>query len=119
MQNHEESMMNFLGSEDYEDWNILIEYHKTQIEFVQHERLIHLIITIGIAIILSSLFIALMMSFNLGLIIIVLILIVLELFYILHYYKLENGIQRWYEIYNKLILKSNNNAFLSDRRKTK
>ncbi|MBV1758491.1 MAG: hypothetical protein KMY55_11695 [Dethiosulfatibacter sp.] len=118
MQNHEESMINFLGSEDLEDWNALIEYHKTQIEFIQHERLIHLIITIGIAIILAGLFNALMMTFNAGLTIIVLMLIVLEIFYILHYYKLENGVQRWYEIYNKLVLKSHNNEFISDRRMT-
>jgi hypothetical protein len=116
MQKHEESMINSLNTEDGCNWNELIAYHKTQIEFIQHERLIHLIITIGVAIILSSLFIALMVSFNKGLIIIVLMLIVMEVFYIFHYYKLENGIQRWYEIYHKLVLKSCNNDFLSDRR---
>lgn len=118
MQKHEESMMKSLTSEDGCNWNELIVYHKTQIEFIQHERLIHLIITIGIAIILAGLFIALMMTFNVGLTIIVLMLIVLEIFYILHYYKLENGVQRWYEIYNKLVLKSHNNEFISDRRMT-
>lgn len=109
MQHHEESMETVLSSDKDEDWNELIEYHKTQLGFVQHERLIHLIITIGIAVILSSLFIALMVSFDNGLIIIVLMLIVLEVFYIFHYYKLENGIQRWYEIYNRLVLRSHKN----------
>ncbi|MDP3385998.1 MAG: hypothetical protein Q8S24_02095 [Eubacteriales bacterium] len=118
MKNHEKSMMSFLNSKDYDNWNVLIDYHKTQIEFIQHERLIHLIITIGIAIILAVLFNALMLSSNSGLLIIVLMLVAMELFYIIHYYKLENGIQRWYEIYNTLIMRSNSCEFLSDRRMT-
>ncbi|HBH13016.1 MAG: Uncharacterized protein XD91_1587 [Clostridiales bacterium 38_11] len=118
MQKHEESMMSFINSETYDNWNALIDYHKTQIEFIQHERLIHLIITIGIAIILSILFGALMLFFNSGMLLIILMLIVMEVFYIIHYYKLENGVQRWYEIYKTLILKSKRNEPLSDRRMT-
>ena len=114
MQKHEESMMKFLASEDICNWNALIDYHKTQIEFIQHERLIRLIITIGLGIILSILFGTLLLSFNTWLLIIVLMLIVMEVLYIIHYYQLENGIQRWYEIYHKLVLKSNDNGILSD-----
>ena len=70
-----------------------------KISFFQHERLIHLIVTFMTAIG--------MVLFMLGFLIIkelllfVLFLLTLALFfpYIMHYYNLENGVQKLYDLY--------------------
>ena len=72
----------------------------TQIAFFQHERLIHLIVTVKFAILalmslqffISTGMFAVMMLF--------LLFMVLLVPYIRHYYILENGTQRLYELYD-------------------
>ena len=83
----------------------LIEFHLTQVQHFQHERLIHLIVTMFFAlfmIIVFILFIALSLTLgsDLGsqLILgwtglILLIFLIVTLFYVRHYYQLENGTQ--------------------------
>lgn len=86
--------------------NELLKYHKIQIEFVQHERLVHLIISIitGILFLLFSYLYLIsnysISSFILG-VLTILMLIVL-FFYIIHYCYLENKVQEWYKIYRDL-----------------
>lgn len=79
-----------------EELEILIEDLLLQIQFFQHERLIHLIVTITFAILtmmvmLSSLFLVQPMLW-----VLVLLLVVLLVPYIRHYYILENGVQKLY-----------------------
>lgn len=74
-----------------------------QIQFFQHERLIHLIVTVLFALltvisILASLFI----KDQPILLILDLLFIVLLIPYIAHYYRLENGVQKLYEYYDQL-----------------
>lgn len=80
----------------------ILIFHEKQILFIQHERLIHLIITIitGILFLLSSVF-YLFIPFKFF-IIIPLIFVVVLLFYIQHYCFLENTVQKWYKIYNEI-----------------
>lgn len=75
-----------------------------QIGFFQHERLIHLIVTVlfGIATII-------MIPFNLlthepALLLLSGMLLILLVPYIVHYYHLENGVQQLYLYYNRLEL---------------
>ena len=72
-----------------------------KISFYQHERLIHLLVTILVAIsaILFT-FMGLLLN-NTLLLIISIILFILFTFYILHYYFLENSIQKMYLYYDK------------------
>jgi len=70
-----------------------------QIKFFQHERFVHLLVTVfvGIAAILFLLgFIALE---NIGFGVLFLITLCLFIPYIFHYYYLENGVQKLYKIY--------------------
>ncbi len=80
----------------------LSEYHKTQIKFMQHERLIHLIVTmtIGLFLLLTIFFIT---AYNI-LILLPLagLFLILAIPYIFHYYHLENGIQRLYKLYDEI-----------------
>ena len=87
---------------DGESREQLIQEHLTQISFFQHERLIHLIVTVTFALLemlsLIMVFIA-PGPFTFLLTIVVLVLLVP---YIRHYYILENGVQKMYEQYDKL-----------------
>lgn len=73
-----------------------------QISFFQHERLIHLIVTVLFALlavvsILVNLFIQ-----ELAVLALCLMFFVLLIPYIRHYYILENGVQRLYEYYDQI-----------------
>ena len=82
----------------------LAHYHRTRVQEFQHERLIHLLVTFffaglflaSLAAFLATAAMGLAMNCLLGLL--ALILFVLELAYIRHYYQLENGVQRLYEL---------------------
>lgn len=82
----------------------LARYHRTRVQEFQHERLIHLLVTFffaglflaSLAAFLATAVMGLAMNCLLGLL--ALILFVLELAYIRHYYQLENGVQRLYEL---------------------
>lgn len=75
---------------------------KTQIEFLQHERLIHLVVTLSFALfLLLSVFFTIISKIN-EFIYLDLLLFILLIPYIAHYYKLENGVQRLYKLYERL-----------------
>jgi hypothetical protein len=91
----------------------LRRYHETMVHDFQHERLIHLIVTLFFAGLLLLNLASLVWSALLPLIsenqiisgglgFISLILAATELFYIRHYYQLENGTQRLYALSKKL-----------------
>ena len=82
--------------------NDIINNHLVKIGFFQHERLIHLLVTITYAIIF--LIFVILTFFNQLLSIIVIILMIFLICYVLHYFRLENGVQYLYKQYD--IMKS-------------
>lgn len=77
-----------------------------QIQFFQHERLIHLIVTALFALLtVMSILVSLLIPQQPVLLILDLLFIVLLIPYIGHYYRLENGVQKLYEYYDLLCLK--------------
>ena len=87
------------------DWEAVIKEHLIQISFFQHERLIHLIVTITFAI-LEIIVIALsVVSFTLGVGLLAIALLILLIPYIRHYYILENEVQKMYMQYDKMVEK--------------
>ena len=84
-----------------------VENHLIKIKFFQHERLIHLLVTLayGIFVFMS---VIISLKINLFLIILYLALIIL-LFYVRHYFFLENHVQYLYKQYDKMknIIKEN------------
>ncbi|MDE5820368.1 MAG: hypothetical protein K2N41_03730 [Lachnospiraceae bacterium] len=80
----------------------MLREHLTQIQFFQHERLIHLIVTCLFAILAFAAFFALFFTMNAGLFVLFAALLVLLVPYIRHYYILENGVQRMYTQYDRL-----------------
>ncbi|MDD4026685.1 MAG: hypothetical protein PHO75_00680 [Candidatus Shapirobacteria bacterium] len=85
-----------------ENWESVLKHHRETIKFLQHERLIHLLVTLAFAI----KFIVVMMFTLIYpqpiLLVIDGLLLVLLVPYIFHYFKLENGVQKLYWI-DKLI----------------
>lgn len=80
-----------------------VEELKVKIEFFQHERLIHLIVTMFF-VLFALAFLALGMISYIFLPIFFILLVFL-VFYILHYFFLENHVQYLYKIYDQMILK--------------
>ncbi len=85
----------------------LLSYHKNWIQFLQHERLSHLLVTLAFSILFIIFFSISLFSPNPYFYVLFAILAVLLCFYIFHYYKLENSVQRWYGIYDELMAKVN------------
>lgn len=77
--------------------------HLVKINFFQHERLIHLIVTISFAIL--TLISVIISKYYCSFIFITTILLICLVFYILHYYYLENGVQYLYKQYDKMFEK--------------
>lgn len=93
--------------EKEEELQKIYEYSKTQIAWLSHERLVHLIVTLFFGGLLSASFIGVFFLQNGYIYIVFIILTILVLFYIIHYYRLENGVQRLYRISNQLYDKIN------------
>ena len=81
-----------------------IQEIRDKITFFSHERIVHMFIML-FCILILLIFIILTLN-NIKFIIITIILIILNVFYILHYYFLENSVQYLYKLYDKMNDKS-------------
>lgn len=85
------------------NWEDVLSEHLQHISFFQHERLVHLIVTMTVAILtLLSMGIAVMTQI-MTLFLLTGILVVLLIPYILHYYLLENEVQKMYVQYDRML----------------
>lgn len=89
------------------DWDLILKEHLVQVGFFQHERLIHLIVTVLFSLALFMDMIMMYISFNLSVIILGAALLILLVPYIMHYYLLENTVQKMYAQYDKIWAKVN------------
>jgi hypothetical protein len=78
------------------NWPNVLENHKEMMVRIQHERLIHLLVTIFVGIILSASFFITIITKKPDLVIFCIPLLFLFLGYLLHYRFLENTTQNWY-----------------------
>ena len=74
-----------------------------QIRFFQHERLIHLIVTVTFALLTIIAILGTLLVPQPALFVLVLLLLVLLVPYVRHYYILENGVQKLYRYYDEFI----------------
>lgn len=87
------------------DWEAVIREHLIQISFFQHERLIHLIVTITFAILEVVVIGLCVVSFTIGVGLLAIALLILLIPYIRHYYILENEVQKMYWQYDQMVEK--------------
>ncbi len=74
-----------------------------QISFFQHERLVHLIVTVIFALLTMLAIVGTLIAPQPALFILIVFLLILLIPYIRHYYILENGVQKLYQYYDKLV----------------
>lgn len=85
------------------NWSAVLQEHLVQTSFFQHERLIHLLVTLAFALMeIASAITTVFAPSPLTLALMILFLVLLVP-YIVHYYHLENGTQRLYDQYDKLL----------------
>lgn len=77
--------------------------HLNQIAFMQHERLMHLIVTVLFSVTLFITVGILTYTDNVTYCFLTVLLLALLVPYIFHYYFLENGLQKMYRQYNEML----------------
>lgn len=100
--------------ENEADWEDEIKKHLVQIGFFAHERLVHLIVMVLFAI--GTIMSILYLNYSGDLIIFALVvaLMVLLIPYVMHYYLLENSVQKMYVQYDKMINKLKESFIMKD-----
>ena len=91
--------------QDDRDWDSEIEKHLEQIGFFMHERLVHLMVFCLVAICTVISIIAFVVSSQIVLLPLIVMLFVLLVPYCMHYYLLENSVQKMYDQYDAMINK--------------
>ncbi|MCE5210317.1 MAG: hypothetical protein LLG40_02050 [Deltaproteobacteria bacterium] len=87
---------------DKEKLKELFAYHNQQIQWMQHERLVHLIVMLFVCFFTLLVFGFTVMRSSLPSMILLAILLILSVAYLFHYYRLENNVQKWYSISNQI-----------------
>ena len=84
------------------DWEAVLRELLDKISFYMHERLVHLIVTVLFAVMETIFVVAAVMTESFRVSIIAIVVLILLIPYILHYYFLENSVQKLYLIYDEL-----------------
>lgn len=87
------------------DWDAVMREHLTQVSFFQHERLIHLIVTVTFAILTMIVMAVYCIAEYMPMLALIVLLLVLLVPYIGHYYTLENEVQKMYKQYDIILSK--------------
>lgn len=85
------------------DWNAVLAEHLIQVSFFQHERLVHLIVTIGFALMTVLAVAIYCIAAYLPALALIVAFLVLLIPYIGHYYLLENEVQKMYGQYDQIL----------------
>lgn len=87
------------------DWSKVLEEHLVQISFFQHERLVHLIVTVTFAILEMLSIVMTVLAFTPAVGVLSILILILLIPYVRHYYILENETQKMYWQYDTLLTK--------------
>ena len=79
-----------------------LEEHLVQVGFFQHERLIHLIVTVTFALLEMLAIVLSVISDSLFTLLLPVVILILLIPYIRHYYILENEVQKMYVQYDQM-----------------
>ncbi|MBQ1464683.1 MAG: hypothetical protein IIZ18_07725 [Ruminococcus sp.] len=93
------------AASDAGELDAIMAEHKDKIAFMQHERIVHFLVTMLFALVLAIFMLALLLTQNMAMLILVTIILVLLAFYIKHYYFLENTVQKMYKVYDQILEK--------------
>ena len=102
MQEHIHKIDNIIKTNNKKNIDKVIEDHLVKIQFYQHERLVHFLVTMLFALLFIITFLYSLKNISIGLVILDLLFLSLLVPYIIHYYKLENSVQYMYKQYDLL-----------------
>ena len=85
------------------NWQKVLEEHLVQISFFQHERLVHLLVTLTFALLTVGSVLTIISTGYMPLMALTALLLVLLIPYIMHYYLLENEVQKMYKQYDEIL----------------
>lgn len=85
--------------------NDILEEHLNKIQFMQHERLIHFLVTMLFAFMFFMSLGIFMITDKISFIPLMVLILCLIVPYVRHYYFLENNVQKMYYIYDRIIEK--------------
>jgi len=80
----------------------LRELHRRRIEYMQHERLVHLLVTLTVAVLMVMSLILMVIHTKPEVLVLLVLLLVLLIPYIFHYFFLENTVQEWYKLMDEI-----------------
>jgi hypothetical protein len=103
MKKHEIYVQDVLANKpDRDKLKELLAYHDQQIHWMQHERLVHLIVTLFVCLFTMIVFYFSVLQTSVPAIILFVVLLILSGAYLIHYYRLENGVQKWYLVSSQI-----------------
>lgn len=85
------------------DWEAVLQEHLVQVSFFQHERLVHLVVTVTFAILTMIALAIYCIAEYMPMLALIVLLLVLLIPYIGHYYTLENEVQKMYQQYDEML----------------
>lgn len=91
------------NAEESTNWQQVLDEHLVQIGFFQHERLVHLIVTVLFAMLTFLCVMIVLVADYLPALFLVLGFLCLLIPYIFHYYTLENEVQKMYDQYDQIL----------------
>lgn len=100
---HERYIRESLDSHpDKESLDELLAHHDKQIAWIQQEQMAHLITMMFVCLFFLLSFGWTLAHFTVPYILLTALFLILSVAYILHYYHLENSVQRWYVLSNEI-----------------
>ena len=98
----------YIKQKDHKNLDKYMDEFLTKVKFFQHERLIHLLVTLFYAIFCVIFMVLITLSWIF--VPIALLLMIFLIFYVFHYFFLENAVQYMYQQYDKLKKLTNKKA---------
>jgi len=103
MKRHERDLLKAMAADpNREDLKELLAFHDKQIAWIQQERLAHLLVMLFVALFFVLALAFTMANFSLPALALTVLLLLMSVAYVFHYYRLENTVQRWYSISNRI-----------------
>lgn len=99
----EQFIMSKLNTASVEEIDEVLKDFETMIQYFQHERLIHLIVTVTFALLEIISIIAVAFSESIVPLVLAILFLVLLVPYVFHYYFLENNVQEFYKMRDKIV----------------
>jgi hypothetical protein len=103
MKEYIESIDKLIEEKKIDNIDEVIKEHLLKIQFYQHERLIHFLVTMLFTILSFGCIIYTINNISLGFVLLTIVFLCLEVPYIFHYYFLENSVQHMYIQHDDLV----------------